>query len=75
MDLSYRSRFQDREVDVPCSGAKIDLNDFRYEWPIAFAPWSVEVLNPDSATFLSGHDQVLIKAALRSPVRQILARY
>lgn len=75
MDLSYRSSFQDREVDVPCCGEKIDLNDLRYQWPMAFASWSVEVLNPDPATFVPAHDQVLIEAALQTPVRQILARY
>jgi hypothetical protein len=75
MEASYKSRFQDREVEVPCCGAKIDLNELRYESPMAFASWSVEVLNPDPASFLSGHDQVLVEAALRSPVRQILARY
>src|SRR4051794_15935098 len=31
MDISYKSRFQDREVGVPCCGAKVDLNDLRYE--------------------------------------------
>ena len=75
MDVSYRSRFQDREVGAPCCGTKFDLNDLQYEWPMAFASWRIEVLNPDPATFISGPDQVLIEAALRSPVRQILARY
>ena len=75
MDVSYRSHFQDRKVDVPCCGEKIDLNDLRYEWPMAFASWTVEVLNPNPATFIPAHDQVLIEAVLRSPVRQILTKY
>jgi hypothetical protein len=75
MDVGYRTRFQDRQVVVPCCAAKVDLNDLRYEWPMAFASWSIEVLNPDPLTFISRPDQVLIEAALRSPVRQILARY
>jgi hypothetical protein len=29
IDVSYRTHFQDREVDVPCCGAKVDLNNLR----------------------------------------------
>ena len=32
MDASYESRFQNREIDVPCCGATIDLNDLRIEY-------------------------------------------
>jgi hypothetical protein len=49
MDASYRTRFQNREVDVPCCGADMDRNDLGFEWPLGFPSWSAEVLNPDPA--------------------------
>jgi hypothetical protein len=75
MKDSYRqTRFQDRMVVVPCCGAKVDLNDLRYEFPMAFSSWSVELWNPDPAVFMSAKDERLIEAALGTPVRQVLAR-
>jgi hypothetical protein len=75
MSNSYdQSRFQDREVVVPCCGATVDLNDLQYEFPMAFASWFVELWNPDPAAFISAEDERLIEAALGAPVRQVLAR-
>jgi hypothetical protein len=75
MGSSYRqSRFQDRKVVVPCCGATVDLNDLRYEFPMGFASWFLELWNPDPADFISAEDERLIEAALGAPVRQVLAR-
>ncbi|MGB6159345.1 MAG: hypothetical protein WBH45_13750, partial [Acidobacteriaceae bacterium] len=75
MNNSYRqSRFQDRKVVVPCCGTTVDLNDLVYQFPMAFASWSIELRNPDPAIFMSAEDERIIEAALGAPVRQVLAR-
>jgi hypothetical protein len=73
-DSFDRSLFRDREVVVPCCGAKVDLNDLQYYFPVCFASWFVELWNPDPATFMPTQSESLIEAALGNPVRQILAR-
>lgn len=41
-------RFEDRSTHVPCCGALIDLNDLDYgDFPVAFARWWVDCMNPD----------------------------
>jgi hypothetical protein len=75
MSDSYRrSGFRDRKVVVPCCGATVDLNDLLYDFPMGFASWSIELWNPNPATFRPAEDERLIETALGTPVRQVLAR-
>lgn len=42
------SQFGDRTTAVPCCGAPTDLNDLDYgDFPVAFASWWVDCMNPD----------------------------
>ncbi|MGH9226370.1 MAG: hypothetical protein ACRD2W_21860 [Acidimicrobiales bacterium] len=49
MTESYEaSAFKDRRVVLPCCSAACDLNDLDYgDWPVAFARWWVDCMNPN----------------------------
>lgn len=69
MAESYdRSAFADRRVVTPCCGANSDLNELDYgDWPIAFARWWVDCMNPN----LGRLDEIQVRslvAALDHPI-------
>ena len=39
--------FSSLEVHAPCCGAKVSLNELRYEWPAAFGSFVLEAMNPN----------------------------
>jgi hypothetical protein len=49
MTTAHESRFQDRLATLPCCGSRFDLNDLDYgDFPVAFAQWWVDCMNPAS---------------------------
>ena len=63
-----RSGFRERTASMPCCGAVVDLNDIDYgEWPVAFARWWVDCMNPDVGR-LTDVQVARLAAALRHEV-------
>lgn len=67
-DSYERSAFGDRRVVLPCCGTIGDLNELDYgDWPVAFARWWVDCLNPNVGRLSDAQIQTLA-AALGHPV-------
>ena len=47
MDKVSEKEFQDLNVQAGCCGAVVSLNDLRYEWPVAFGSFALEVRSPN----------------------------
>lgn len=64
MGESYeRSAFADRRVVLPCCGTVADLNELDYgDWPVAFARWWVDCLNPGVGRLSEAQVQTLATA-------------
>ena len=71
MGRAAETRFDKREVVVPCCGADTCLEDLRYEWPVGFARFVLEARN--ARIDLSPSDDESIARLLDAPVRRILA--
>lgn len=70
---AYESRFQTLTVCAQCCGASVSLNELRYGWPVAFATFSLDALNPESL-HLSTEQLAQLEAALGCGVRVVQAR-
>lgn len=46
VDHAYVNRFADLSVKTPCCANETSLNDLAYEPPVAFARFSITILNP-----------------------------
>lgn len=76
MDLAYKeSHFKDLMTVAPCCQNQISLGDLIYEWPCAFACFSVEIRNPisDSERIESAVCQV--EQNLGIPLKKITAHW
>lgn len=48
------SRFEDLEVEVPCCGEQVSLNNLHYRMPQGFARFVIEATNPDIESLPAG---------------------
>ncbi len=47
MDRAYnKTKFTDLTISTPCCDILCSLNDLRYEWPMGFARFIIEAINP-----------------------------
>ena len=75
MEAASHSKFEDLSVQMPCCGKPSDLNSMRYDWPVGFAKFVLEVRNPGVGGLLSDVAVREVERVLGVPVRQVLARY
>ncbi|HTW95313.1 MAG TPA: hypothetical protein VMD30_10990 [Tepidisphaeraceae bacterium] len=47
MNRSYGTRFANLIVTAPCCGEKVSLNDLNYVWPVGFAKFVAQAMNPE----------------------------
>lgn len=73
MNTASKTRFENREVTLPCCGAVEDLHQLRYEWPMGFARFVLEARNPSMVP--SQEDDAEISRLLGTPLRRIDAHY
>jgi hypothetical protein len=66
-----RGGFGALEVDTPCCGALVSLNDLVWDWPAGFARFELSAMNPGRG-WLSADELARIERALGHSVRQIL---
>ncbi|MHA7859934.1 hypothetical protein ACX1DX_00905 [Tessaracoccus sp. Y36] len=74
MDRAFKQDFTDLDTVMTCCGQPASLNDLNYDWPAGFARFRLASQNPNRG-WLTPDELTTISAALRHPVRQILARY
>ncbi len=73
LDKSYQNLFSELDVIVPCCKSKLSLNELKYELPVGFAQFSVEILNPNSD--ISNEELQKIEEILDTKTRIIWAHY
>jgi hypothetical protein len=73
ISLASQNGFQNLQVEVPCCGRSMSLNDLEYTWPAGFARFLIEYRNPPADV----GDAVLraLREALGVPLRKIWAHY
>lgn len=65
--------FDDLTVTTPCCTMRVSLNDLDYDWPVGFARFCLDAMNPNVVDLTA--DQIAaIAAALGHPLRRILRR-
>jgi hypothetical protein len=70
---AHESQYQSLIVRAACCGATVSLNELRYGWPVAFASFSLEALNPGTQD-LSPEQRAQLESVLGCPVRLVEAR-
>jgi hypothetical protein len=61
------------DTAMPCCGARANLNELRYDWPMGFARFEIEVMNGTRAQYeLDAVELEQLGALLGHPVRQVL---
>jgi hypothetical protein len=72
MNGSYKSKFVNRSITMPCCGCETDLNALRYDWPAGFARFSLRAVNPDIENGLLPPDKLsVLEEILGCKLRQI----
>jgi hypothetical protein len=62
--------FSTLDVTVPCCGARTSLDELAYDWPMGFARFRIEVVEPGRG-WLTGPELASVADALGHPVRQV----
>lgn len=73
MDAAAESEFRELEVNVPCCGAHVRLDDLQYEQPIAFSRFVLGVENPEREP--TENEARELESILGTPIRVVFARY
>ena len=47
MNTANKTRFSKLEVTAACCGASVSLNELDYPWPVGFAKFVLEAMNPN----------------------------
>ena len=68
----FSSRPKTRDVEVPCCGAVVDLNNLKFSWPCGFARYEISVLNPNRTE--EDHEVKVLEAALGTTLSVIWSR-
>ncbi|MEV5527666.1 zinc ribbon domain-containing protein [Streptomyces prunicolor] len=67
----YTEGFSTLLVTTPCCDTETSLNDLTYDWPMGFASFRIEALNPNRGR-LTDQELTSVTAAAGHPLRQIL---
>jgi hypothetical protein len=71
MSEEASANFPLRPAALPCCGAKVTLNDLKYDWPQGFARFSLKAMNPNIPDLTAQHLQQFEKI-LACPLRKIV---
>jgi hypothetical protein len=74
MEVAHEQHFADLRVMTPCCEALVSLNDLSYGWPVGFARYTLEVLNPGVGS-LPERIRQRLEELLGSRLREIWAHY
>jgi hypothetical protein len=74
MEVAHEQQFADLRVMTPCCQAVVSLNDLVYGWPVGFARYTLDVLNPGVGSLPERVHQRL-EEVLGSRIREIWAHY
>jgi hypothetical protein len=58
------------QLEVPCCGARHNLHELKYEWPMGFARFSIEAMNPGIRDLTKEH-VAAFESILGCPIRTI----
>jgi hypothetical protein len=75
MEVAHEHKFRDLVATTPCCAARLSLNDLVYSWPMGFARYTLEALNPVIGTELPGRLQPRLEKLLGCRLRVIWAHY
>lgn len=74
MDRSFnKTNFTDLTTSTPCCDIRCTLNDLKYEWPMGFARFIIEAIDPD--TDIEETQIHELEHILQCTLRKIWARY
>ena len=73
MKRAYETHFTNLAINTPCCGAPLTLNDLQYHWPVGFARYSLEVVNPGMD--MEADKVNILENTLGSELRKIWAHY
>jgi hypothetical protein len=59
MSAAAEQNFVSLRVTMPCCGTDASLHELDYPWPVGFASFCIEVLNPPVATTTEAQDRQL----------------
>ena len=74
MDEAYSGQFTDINVNMPCCGALVSLNDIVFEWPMGFSRFIMQATNPN-ITDIDSKKIYMLEQILKCPIRVIWAHY
>lgn len=49
MDTKSSTHFNDLSIISPCCASAVSLNELHYIWPMGFAKYVIEIMNPEEA--------------------------
>lgn len=70
---AHKSQYRSLLTRAACCGATVSLNELRYGWPVAFASFSLDALNPATQQ-LSPEQLAKLELVLGCAVRIVEAR-
>lgn len=73
MEVAHGQHFTDLRITTPCCTRRTSLNDLVYSWPMGFARYSLEAMNPDVVD-LPDSVRLRLESILGNRVRLIWAR-
>lgn len=73
MDKAFANELEDLNIEAPCCGTTVSLNNLRYIWPAAFGRFALEALNPNIADTTEEQD-LQIAGCLGTSLRKIWVR-
>lgn len=73
MDTASEYKFMELDIVVPCCNSKTTLHDLIYEWPVGFAQFRIEIVNPNR--HISEEELNEIETVLDTKLRRIWAHY
>jgi hypothetical protein len=71
MEAAHEHKFRDLRATMPCCAARLSLNDLAYSWPMGFARFTLEAINPTIGVELPARLQRRLEAVLGCRLRVI----
>lgn len=71
MNVSAKQNFNDLTIETPCCGTETSLQTLDNVWPVGFAKFWIEAMNPKVPTTTDAQDRQLA-ICLGMPLRKIL---
>jgi hypothetical protein len=72
MEAAHERQFRELRATTPCCGHTQSLNELQYAWPMGFARYTLEAVNPRVGS-LPERTQVRLAETLGCPIRLIWA--